>query len=111
MNLDEFEKEASESLGRHRAALGNMENELSAVAKAMTTRGAQKPDRASAQLKEILKVVSTALGDAIEIIQDHADGTLEVSNGLLLEAARTASAAREVLDSIALVEAVRPLTR
>ena len=111
MNLDEFEKEARESLHRHRAALGTMENELSAAAKAMTTPGVRKPARAPAQLKEILKVVSTALGEANEIIQDHGDGSLEVSNGLILEAARTVSAAREVLDSIVLLEAVRPLAR
>lgn len=111
MDQELIEKTLSDWLRRYRDALAVHESALAATAKSMTTPGDPRPVPGPARLKEILKAASTAIGEAAEIVSDHVDGTVRVSKGPLHWAARTISAAKEVLDPIILVDAVGALTR
>jgi flagellar hook-basal body complex protein FliE len=83
--------------------------DLGRIEEALTKAAASPGRRAPAQLKDILKRVATALHEAEQVLEDHANGTTKVADDVLLAAAQTLRAAREVIQSLVLLEAVRPL--
>jgi hypothetical protein len=52
--------------------------------------------------KEILKELSTALGEAQAVIADHATDTVRVSDATLLEASRVLKSVEQAIDGIIL---------
>jgi hypothetical protein len=83
--------------------------ELNKLEEALREAAAAPKQRTPAQLKNIMKQVSEVFGECEQIVEQHADETIPVSNDLLKVVASAIRAAHEVLSGVVLLEALRPL--
>jgi hypothetical protein len=70
---------------------------------------AANPRPAPPPLKDVMKKVADALHESEHVIDDHASGTIRVSDDLLQLAAHVVRSAKNVVTAVVLIEAVRPL--
>ena len=99
---EEYELRVRNSLAADIVRLNELEEALREAA-------AAPKQRAPTQLKDIMKQVSEVLVECEQIVEQHADNTIPVSNDLLKVVASAIRAAHEVLSGVVLLEAVRLL--
>jgi len=102
---ERFERTTAVVLSSQRGALHPLEAALQEMAAVIANGGAV--EMAPGQLVDLLEVLSAGIDIARSVVQDHADGTLPVSNELLQDAASTLALVQKTLDAARAVETAR----